>query len=105
MGLVEQIYNRARRRYGDSAGSSHPAKLLQDELRESLMVSGQRSPPPFPALPCSLFVRGALDCHWAQVEGFEQWKYTIEKVESETLNDGPAGIAVVHRGVKPRSKI
>ena len=41
MGLVEQIYNRARRRYGDSAGSSHPAKLLQDELRESLMVSGQ----------------------------------------------------------------
>ena len=35
MGLVEQIYNRARRRYGDGAGSSHPARLLQDELQES----------------------------------------------------------------------
>ena len=35
MGLVEQIYNRARRRYGDDAGSSHPARLLQDELQES----------------------------------------------------------------------
>ena len=41
LGLAEQIYNRARHRYGDDAGSSHPAKLLQDELRESLLVSRQ----------------------------------------------------------------
>lgn len=29
MGLVEQIYNRAKRKYGDEAGSTFPAKLLQ----------------------------------------------------------------------------
>jgi hypothetical protein len=40
MGLVEQIYNRAKLKYGEGAGSSFPAKLLQDELR----VSGELSP-------------------------------------------------------------
>jgi 3-hydroxyisobutyrate dehydrogenase len=79
MGLAEQIYNRARCKYGDDKGSSFPAKLLQDDLRESLMV-----------------------------EGFEQWKYTIEKVEPvnpEGEDNGPAGIVIVHQGIKPRSKL
>ena len=58
MGLVEQIYNRARRRYGDDAGSSHPARLLQDELQESecaacLLVS----------VPASLL--HSVSTHWS----------------------------------------
>ena len=61
MGLVEQIYRRAMFKYGADAGSSHPAKLLQDDLNLSL-----------------------------QVEGFENWTYSIEKVEG-------GGIGVVHK--------
>ena len=45
-------------------------------------------------------------CAALQVEGFEEWKYTIEKVENDTEADGPATIAIVHKGVrKPRSKL
>ena len=51
-GLVEQIYNRARLRYGNDVGSSHPPKLLEDELNESLQTSG-----------------------------FDDWTYTVEEVQ------------------------
>ena len=51
-GLVEQIYNRARLRYGNNVGSSHPPKLLEDELNESLQTSG-----------------------------FDDWTYTVEEVQ------------------------
>ena len=61
MGLVEQIYRRAMFKYGANAGSSHPAKLLQDDLNVSL-----------------------------QIDGFEEWTYSIEKVEGR-------GIGVVHK--------
>eukprot|EP00794_Sanderia_malayensis_P020411 gene20411-22424_t len=50
--LVEEIYNEARVRYGDDAGSSHPPKLLQDDLNVRL-----------------------------QIEGFEDWTYSINVVD------------------------
>lgn len=59
LGHAEQIYNRALYKLGDEVGSTSPAKLLQDELEEPL-----------------------------QVEGFEDWTYTIEHVEDS--------MAVVH---------
>ena len=51
LGRSEQIYNRARLRYGDKAGSSSPPKLLEDDLNEPL-----------------------------QVDGFENWTYSVEHV-------------------------
>lgn len=48
---MEQIYNLARHKYGNDVGSTHPAKLLQDELNEPL-----------------------------QTDGFEDWTYTVEHV-------------------------
>ncbi len=51
LALTEQIYNRARRRYGDEAGSSSPPKLLEDDLNEPL-----------------------------QIDGFEDWTYSVEHV-------------------------
>jgi hypothetical protein len=75
--LVEEIYNRARVKYGEDGGSSLPAKLLQDELDESLSVAG-----------------------------FEQWKYTIAKVASEaSAEDSPDTIAVVHQQIAPRANL
>ena len=74
MGLVEQIYNRAKLKYGAEAGSSFPAKLLQDELDESLAVPG-----------------------------FEDWAYTIHKpdaVEQDGTDNGPPGIAIVHQNIR-----
>ena len=56
---VEQIYNRARQKYGNDVGSSSPPKLLEDDLQEPL-----------------------------QIEGFEDWTYTVEHVEGS--------MAVVH---------
>ena len=61
MGLVEQIYRRAMFKYGPDAGSSHPPKLLEDDLNLSL-----------------------------QADGFENWTYSIEKVEG-------GSIGVVHK--------
>lgn len=49
--LAEQIYNRARFRYGDNVGSTSPAKLIEDDLNEPL-----------------------------QIDGFKDWTYTIEHV-------------------------
>ena len=37
---VEQIYNRARFRYGNDAGSSYPLKMLEDDLQEQLQIGG-----------------------------------------------------------------
>lgn len=51
--LTEQIYNRARLKYGDEAGSSSPPKLLEDDLNEPL-----------------------------QIDGFEDWTYTVEHVDN-----------------------
>lgn len=56
---IEQIYNRARQKYGNDVGSSSPPKLLEDDLQEPL-----------------------------QIEGFEDWTYTVEHVEGS--------MAVVH---------
>ncbi|XP_013401163.1 uncharacterized protein LOC106167038 [Lingula anatina] len=52
LGLVEQIYRRAMHKYGEDAGSSHPPKLLEDDLKEPL-----------------------------RQEGYDNWYYTIEKVQ------------------------
>ena len=56
LGHAEQIYNRARYKFGNEVGSTSPAKLLQDELNEPL-----------------------------QVDGFEDWTYTIEHVEDSMV--------------------
>lgn len=50
---VEQIYNRARFRYGNDAGSSYPPKMLEDDLQEQL-----------------------------QIGGFENWAYSVEHVNN-----------------------
>ena len=50
--LVEQIYNRARLRYGNNVGTAQSPKLQEDELGESLQISG-----------------------------FDDWTYTVEEVE------------------------
>ncbi len=50
--LVEEIYNEARVKYGDDAGSSHPPKLIEDDLGEQL-----------------------------QVDGFEDWTYSLNIVD------------------------
>ena len=55
-GLVEQIYNRARLKYGNQVGSSCPPKLQEDELQESL-----------------------------QREGFDDWTYTIEEFQDSMV--------------------
>lgn len=55
-GLVEQIYNQARFKYGDEAGSSHPAKLMPDALNDTL-----------------------------KIEGFDNWTYSVEPVEGGSL--------------------
>ena len=49
---AEQIYNRARVKFGDDVGSTSPAKLLEEDLNEPL-----------------------------QIDGFEDWTYTIEHVD------------------------
>ena len=50
---VEQIYNCARFRYGNDAGSSYPPKMLEDDLQEQL-----------------------------QIGGFENWTYSVEHVNN-----------------------
>lgn len=49
---AEQMYNRARLKFGDEVGSTSPAKMLEEDLTESL-----------------------------QIDGFEDWTYTIEHVK------------------------
>jgi len=49
---AEQIYNRARVKLGDDVGSTSPARMLEEDLNESL-----------------------------QIDDFEDWTYTIEHVE------------------------
>ncbi|XP_074653923.1 2-hydroxy-3-oxopropionate reductase-like [Tubulanus polymorphus] len=51
MGLVDQIYRKAQNKYGDDVGSTWPAKLIEDDLHESM-----------------------------QIDGYENWCYKIEKV-------------------------
>lgn len=49
---AEQMYNRARVKFGNDVGSTSPARMLEEDLNESL-----------------------------QIDGFEDWTYTIEHVE------------------------
>ena len=49
---AEQMYNRARVKLGDDVGSTSPARMLEEDLNESL-----------------------------QIDGFEDWTYTIEHVD------------------------
>lgn len=66
-GLVEQNYLRAMYKYGPTAGSTHPAKLIQDALGTKM-----------------------------DAPGFEDWSYTTQLVPSETA-DRPPTMAVVHQ--------
>ncbi|CAH1232588.1 HIBADH [Branchiostoma lanceolatum] len=68
LSMTEQIYRRAMFRYGKDAGSSHPPKMLEEDLKVSL-----------------------------RTKGYDTWKYSIKKVESDT-------IAVVHHDIGEEAK-
>eukprot|EP00041_Stephanoeca_diplocostata_P019280 m.413230 g.413230 ORF g.413230 m.413230 type:complete len:390 (-) comp21264_c0_seq1:210-1379(-) len=66
-GLMEQTYYKAMYKYGGTVGSTHPAKLLQDEM--GVKLDG---------------------------EGFENWTYTCELVKQDMPGRTPT-MAVVHQ--------
>ena len=43
------------------------------------------------------------------MEGFEDWRYRVEKVgqqgDADDGGSGPAGLGVVHELIKPRSRL
>lgn len=53
--LVQQIYNRAKYKYGDESGSSIIPKLLEHDLNESL-----------------------------QIDGFKKWEYSVDINDDST---------------------